>query len=59
MGNTSGRNKTHPVSDDEPDFSYHDYGYDYEYDQRMDYDSNVSETGLYNILSKVLVSVAS
>ena len=45
MGNTSGRNKTHPVSDDDPDYSYHDYGYDYEYDQRIDYDSNVSKTG--------------
>jgi len=40
MGNTAGRNKTHPVSEDDPDYTYHDYGYDYEYDQRIDYDSN-------------------
>jgi len=39
MGNSSGKNKTHPVSDDDPDYSYKDYGYDYEYDQRNDYDS--------------------
>jgi len=39
MGNSSGKNKTHPVADDDPDYTYKDYGYDYEYDQRNDYDS--------------------
>jgi len=40
MGNSSGKNRTHPVPDsDENDFHYRDYGYDYEYDQRNDYDS--------------------
>ena len=43
MGNTTGKNKTHPVSGDEPDYSYQDYGYDYEYDQRNDYDSGVRQ----------------
>ena len=43
MGNTTGKNKTHPVSGDEPDYSYEDYGYDYEYDQRNDYDSGVRQ----------------
>jgi len=39
MGNSSGKNKTHPETDDENDYTYHDYGYNYEYDQRNDYDS--------------------
>eukprot|EP00092_Neocalanus_flemingeri_P022536 GFUD01024438.1.p1 GENE.GFUD01024438.1~~GFUD01024438.1.p1 ORF type:complete len:770 (+),score=149.75 GFUD01024438.1:193-2502(+) len=39
MGNSNGKNRTHPVADHEPDYAYKDYGYDYEYDQRNDYDS--------------------
>ena len=48
MGNSSGKNRTHPVPDsDENDFHYRDYGYDYEYDQRNDYDSGVSLDPMY------------
>ena len=41
-----GGNKTHPEGKDSPDF-----GYDYEYDQRYDYDSGVSSV----ILSRTSV----